>query len=206
MIDEDIQDLINSDEADAGFELLWQRYRLPCVQFLAQRHPSAPDDEIASAVTDAFLQLYQNPPGTGRPIRNHLFLVANRRLIDGLRKRGAQRRGGMVEWVELDDPDVAEPVKDSDQDQFQFDDVAVNEMRARLERVYEELRPGHQRSLLIIICEALPDRVYLADFPDLMRERGLTPPCMATLKRALTELRRRLASDPVLRKLKPQYP
>ena len=57
---------------------------------------------------------------------------------------------------------------------------------------------------LNIIRDALPDRVYLGDFPDLLRERGIAPPRPATLKRSLQELRRKLADDPVLRNLRTQ--
>ncbi|MFT5468474.1 MAG: DNA-directed RNA polymerase specialized sigma24 family protein [Verrucomicrobiales bacterium] len=205
--DDDIQNLIRSGDADAGFELLWQRYRLPAVQFLASRYPTAADDEIASAVTDAFLQLFEKRtdlPDPNRPLRNQLFFVANRRLIDGLRKSSAQRRGGGAEMIPLDDPAVEHPKATTTPTQQLLDLVTVNEMRERLHGICDTLRSVHQRGLLAIISDALPDRVYLADFPDLMRERGLTPPCHATLKRSLQELRRKLAGDPVLRRLKPQ--
>lgn len=200
MIDEDIQSLIASGDTNAGFELLWQRYRLPCVQFLAHRHPSAPDDEIASAVTDAFLQLHEfAEPDKSRPIRNQLFFIASRRLIDGLRKMGAQRRGGEAEIVTLEDAE--EPRCKTQQ---LLDDVTINEMRARLRHVRETVQSAHQRILLAIMSDALPNRVYLADFPDLMRERGFPPPCNSTLKRSLQEVRRKLAADPVLKRLKPE--
>lgn len=205
MIDDDIQNLISEGDADAGFELLWQRYRTPCVQFLASRYPTAADDEIASAVTDAFLQLYRDAEADAtRPLRNRLFFVANRRLIDGLRKLSAQRRGGDAQMIALDDPDVETPRAIGTSTQQLLDKITINEMRRRLQRIRETLRSVHQRGLLTIISDALPDRVYLADFPDLMRERGMEPPCTATLKRSLQELRRKLAGDPVLRRLKPQ--
>ena len=203
--DQDILDLLSANQADLGFDLLWQRYRVPCVRFLTQRFPGAPDDEIASAVTDAFLQLYESEKklslsAKDHPLYHQLFFFANRRLIDSYRKRTAQRRGGRAEWLVLDEG--AEMSADTHRPLV--DELVINEVRARLDTVGERLKSAKQRSILNIIRDSLPDRVYLGDFPDLLRERGIAPPRPATLKRSLQELRRKLGEDPVLRNLRTQ--
>ena len=201
--DQDILELITSGQRDLGFDLLWQRYRVPCVRFLTQRFPTAPDDEIASAVTDGFLQLYESDKklalGAGdRPLYHQLFFFANRRLIDAYRKRTAQRRGGNMEWLVLEESGEMA----ADRHQPLTDELLINEVRRRLEVLGEGMRSEHQRGILAIIRDALPNRVYLGDFEELMRERGMKPPRPATLKRSLQELRRKLADDPVLRNLR----
>ena len=201
--DHDILELLAAGQAELGFDLLWQRYRLPCVRFLTQRFPTAPDDEVASAVTDAFLQLFDSDKklalGAGdHPLYHQLFFFANRRMIDAYRKRTAQRRGGNMEWLLLDESAGMA----ADHHRPLTDELLINEVRRRLEVLGEGLRSEHQRGILSIIREALPDRVYLGDFEDLMRERGMKPPRPATLKRSLQEVRRKLADDPVLRNLR----
>ena len=201
--DQDILDLLAAGQADLGFDLLWQRYRVPCVRFLTQRFPTAPDDEIASAVTDAFLQLYESDrkmpiSKKDHPIYHQLFFFANRRMIDAYRKRTAQRRGGNSEWLVLEEASSAA----ADHHRPLADELVINEVRQRLVKVGEGLKSEHQRGILTIIQDSLPDRVYLGDFPDLMRERGIAPPRPATLKRSLQEVRRKLADDPVLRNLR----
>jgi len=203
--DQDIVDLLAAGQAELGFDLLWQRYRLPCVKFLTQRFPAAPDDEIASAVTDAFLQMYESDKkmpisGGDHPIYHQLFFFANRRLIDSYRKRTAQRRGGNVEWLVLDEGAQMAV----DHHHALADELVINEVRRRLESLGEGFKSDHQRSILQIISESLPDRVYLGDFPDLLKARGIKPPRPATLKRSLQEVRRKLADDPVLRNLRTQ--
>ena len=200
--DQDIRNLLHSGEADTGFELLWQRYRLPCVQFLAHKYPTAKDDDVATAVTDAFLQMHENFSQLSEKIqlRNHLFFVSNRRLIDLLRKSSAQRRGGDVTWVILEDDEIEPTVPD--ESKVLMDEVLVHEIRERLQSFGERLTSNHQRSILAVMIDALPHRVYLGDFPDLLRERGYEPPCQATLKRSLRELRKKLADDAVLQTLR----
>jgi len=201
--DQDILELVAAGQADLGFDLLWQRYRIPCIRFLTQRFPTAPDDEIASAVTDAYLQLFDSNqqwslgPGD-RPLYHQLFFFANRRMIDAYRRRTAQRRGGNAEWLVLEE---SGPMA-ADQHRALTDELLINEVRRRLEFLEEGLRSEHQRGILRIIRDALPDRVYLGDFEDLMLERGMKPPRPTTMKRSLQELRRKLADDPVLRNLR----
>lgn len=201
--DQDILELVASGQAELGFDLLWQRYRIPCVRFLTQRFPTAPDDEIASAVTDAFLQLFDSDKKLGlgagdRPLYHQVFFFANRRMIDAYRKRTAQRRGGNAEWLVLEE---SGPMA-ADEHGALTDEILINEVRRRLEFLEEGLRSEHQRGILKIIRDALPERVYLGDFEDLMRKSGMTPPKPTTLKRSLQELRRKLAEDPVLRNLR----
>ena len=201
--DQDILDLLAANQAELGFDLLWQRYRMACVRFLAQRFPQAPDDEIASAVTDAFLQFYKSAQKMSigpqdHPLYHQLFFFANRRMIDAYRRRTAQRRGGHAEWLVLEEGTEAAV----DQHSSLTDDVLVNEVRRRLEVLGEGMRSEHQKGILAIIRDALPNRVYLGDLADLMIERGMKPPRPATMKRSLQELRRKLADDPVLRNLR----
>ena len=203
--DQDILDLLAANQVDLGFDLLWQRYRVPCIRFLAQRFPTAPDDEIASAVTDAFMQLYESEKmmsitNDDHPLYHQLFFFANRRLIDSYRKRSAEKRGGKAEWLVLED--AGEMAADTHRPLA--DELVINEVRARLDTVGKLLKSDHQRRILNIIRDSLPDRVYLGDFPDLLRQRGIAPPRPATLKRSLQELRRKLAADPVLRNLRTQ--
>ena len=201
--DQDILDLLAADQSELGFDLMWQRYRMPCVRFLAHRFPQAPDDEVASAVTDAFLQFYESDRKMGigaqdHPLYHQLFFFANRRMIDAYRKRTAQRRGGHAEWLVLEEGTEAS----ADQHAALTDEILINEVRRRLEVLGEGLRSDHQRGILEIIRDALPNRVYLGDLADLMTERGMKPPRPATMKRSLQELRRKLADDPVLRNLR----
>jgi hypothetical protein len=201
--DHDILELLEAGQAELGFDLLWQRYRLPCVRFLTQRFPKAPDDEIASAVTDAFLQLFDSDKklalGAGdHPLYHQLFFFSNRRMIDAYRKRTAQRRGGNAEWLVLDESGAMAV----DHHGALTDEILINEVRRRLELIGEEMRSDHQRGILTIMREALPERVYLGDFESLMVERGMKPPRPATMKRSLQEVRRKLADDPVLRNLR----
>ena len=196
-------ELLAAGQAELGFDLLWQRYRVACVRFLTQRFPTAPDDEISSAVTDAFLQLFDSdrklPLGEGdHPLYHQLFFFANRRMIDAYRKRTAQRRGGNAEWLVLEESAAMA----ADQHGALTDEILVNEVRRRLELIGEGIRSEHQRSILAIMRDALPERVYLSDFESLMIERGMKPPRPATLKRSLQEVRRKLADDPVLRNLR----
>ena len=201
--DQDILDLLNADDAETGFDLLWERYRQACVRFLAQRFPRAPDDEIASAVTDAFLQFFDSRKKLGigaqdHPLCHQLFFFANRRMIDAYRRRTAQRRGGHAEWLLFEDGTEAS----RDHHHALTDELLINEVRRRLEVLGEGMRSEHQRGILTIISESLPSRVYLGDLADLMVARGMTPPRPATMKRSLQELRRKLADDPVLRNLR----
>ncbi|MGI9241967.1 MAG: ECF-type sigma factor [Verrucomicrobiales bacterium] len=200
--DQDILELMAAGQTDLGFDLLWQRYRVPCVRFLTQRFPTAPDDEIASAVTDAYLQLFDSDkkwslePGQ-RPLYHQIFFFANRRMIDAYRRRTAQRRGGNTEWLVLEESGAMAV----DQHGALTDEILINEVRRRLEFLEGGLRSDYQRGILRIIRDALPNRVYLGDFEDLMRENGMEPPRPTTMKRSLQELRRKLADDPVLRNL-----
>lgn len=201
--DDDILELIAAGQAEMGFDLLWERYRVPCVRFLTQRFPTSPDDEIVSAVTDAYLQLFDSDKklalGSGdRPLYHQLFFFANRRMIDAYRKRTAQRRGGNAEWLILEE--VGEMAMDSHV--ALTDEVLINEVRRRLEMLSEGMRSDHQRGILTIISDSLPERIYLSDFESLMIERGMKPPRPATMKRSLQEVRRKLADDPVLRNLR----
>ena len=132
--DQDILDLLAEGQSELGFDLLWQRYRVPCVRFLTQRFPAAPDDEIASAVTDGFLQLYDSDKkwslgASDHPLYHQLFFFANRRLIDAYRKRTAQRRGGNMEWLLLEESGEMA----ADHHRPLTDELVINEVRRRLE-------------------------------------------------------------------------
>ena len=162
--DDDILELLAAGQAELGFDLLWQRYRIPCVRFLTQRFPTSPDDEIASAVTDAFLQLFDSDKkwalgAEDRPLYHQLFFFANRRMIDAYRKRTAQRRGGNAEWLVLDESGAMA----ADQHVALTDNILINEVRRRLELLGEDMRSDHQRGILAIIGEALPERIYLSE-------------------------------------------
>ncbi|MFT4548399.1 MAG: DNA-directed RNA polymerase specialized sigma24 family protein [Verrucomicrobiales bacterium] len=201
--DDDIKELLAAGQAELGFDLLWQRYRVPCVRFLTQRFPTAPDDEVASAVTDAFLQLFDSDKKRSLaeddyPLYHQLFFFANRRLIDAYRKRTAQRRGGNAEWLVLEESGAMA----ADHHGALTDEILINEVRRRLELLGEGMRSEHQRGILAIIGDALPERIYLSDFESMMIERGMKPPRPATMKRSLQEVRRKLADDPVLRNLR----
>ena len=131
--DQDILDLLAEGQSELGFDLLWQRYRVPCVRFLTQRFPAAPDDEIASAVTDGFLQLYDSDKkwslgASDHPLYHQLFFFANRRLIDAYRKRTAQRRGGNMEWLLLEESGEMA----ADHHRPLTDELVINEVRHRL--------------------------------------------------------------------------
>ena len=80
----------------------------------------------------------------------------------------------------------------------------VNEVRDRLILLHDHLSSSHQRCILKVISDSLPDRVYLGDLPDMLRARGIEPPRPNTLKRSLQELRRKLAADLVLQGLRTQ--
>ena len=204
--DADLQDLLDSGDVDAACEELWRRYRLRCLQFLVSKFPAAEDDQTASAVADGFLQLRTalgaREPGVEWPLRNRLFLFATRRVIDLTRKRSAKRRGGEAEWLFLDAENTGE-VGDEAFGRL-LDDIMVNEVRERLVLLREHLTSSHQQGILTVISDSLPDRVYLGDLPDMLRERGIEPPRPNTLKRSLQELRRKLAADPVLQSLRSQ--
>ena len=204
--DADLQDLLDSGEVEAVCEELWRRYRLNCIHFLVAKFPGASDDQIASAVADGFLQLrtalIEREPGVEWPLRNRLFLFATRRVLDALRKRSAKRRGGDVEWLFLDSDHTGE-IGDEALGQL-IDDIMVNEVRDRLILLRDHLTSSHQRGILTVICDSLPERVYLGDLPEMLRARGIEPPRPNTLKRSLQEVRRKLAADPVLQSLRTQ--
>ena len=203
--DADIQALLDSDEIEAACEQLWRRYQLKCIQFLTVKFPSATDDEIASGVADAFVQIHSGlqtrEHGVEWALRNRLFLFATRRVLDAMRKSSAKRRGGGVEWFFL----YANEGEVSDEAFGQLiDGIVVNEVRERLLDLRKHIRSSKQRSILTIIGESLPDRVYLGDLPDMLRARGFESQKPTTLKRSLQELRRKLAKDPVLQNLRTQ--
>ncbi len=201
--DADIQLLLDEGETDAACGELWRRYRLKCVQFLAVKFPNTADDVIASGVADAFLQLHEalekREAGVEWPLRNRLFLFATRRVLDAVRRGSAKRRGGDVEWLMLDEQ--SGEIGDREFGQL-IDEIVVNEVRERLLDLRRHISSPNQQRILTVICETLPNRVYLGDLPDMLRERGFEPPRPTTLKRSLQELRRKLARDPVLRDLR----
>lgn len=99
--------LLESDPAqkEQGIRLLKQRYERPVMAFLADHFPDLPADERATAINDAWLEIYHRSiEGTlnmDHELAGLIFTVAKRRAIDARRRRStdAERTAHLAEHV-----------------------------------------------------------------------------------------------------------
>lgn len=89
--------LLGSDlEKREAVQKLFQRYRKRLMSFLEDKRPYIPSDEAATAVNNAFIELYEKACEGNldleKPIRSLLFTIADRRAVDEFRRYSATRR------------------------------------------------------------------------------------------------------------------
>ncbi len=89
--------LLGTDaEKRESIRLLYLRYRERLMCWLERAVSFIPVDEVATAINDAFVEIYTkavaNELNVDRPLRPLIFTVAYRRAVDGVRKRSARQK------------------------------------------------------------------------------------------------------------------
>lgn len=144
---------------------LYRTYARPLYHYLRWRHCLEPDAE--DLVQTLFLNLFQGDqlgnldPENGR-LRTYLMLCANNAMADGIKKRGAQKRGGSqppLSWDELKAArgEEFEPI-DHRTPEENFDRLWALELLGRsIDRISEEIRKEAGEEFLLLKGALLPE-------------------------------------------------
>ena len=104
-------DTAGAEDAQAAWEHLYRLYCFPVYAFIRRR--GRPRPEAQDLTQDFFVHLIERgtlrrvDPGKGR-FRTFLLGSLEYFLVDAARREGAQKHGGGVRFIFLDDPDAAE--------------------------------------------------------------------------------------------------
>jgi len=97
-IDLEIQVGLLGDEQERreAITKLFSRYKERLMCWLENKHPLVPSDDLATAVHNAFIEVYRmaedRPKALDDPLRPLLFTIADRRAVDESRKYLRRRR------------------------------------------------------------------------------------------------------------------
>lgn len=80
----------SENERRAAITGLFKRYKERLMAFLEHRHPVIPAEDLATAIHNAFIEIYRmadsRPKDLEEPLRPLLFTIADRRAVDEFRK------------------------------------------------------------------------------------------------------------------------
>lgn len=137
---------------------LYHRYKERLMIFLENKYPFLPAEDAASAVHDAFIEIFRmsetRPKDLEKPIRPLLFTIADRRTVDLLRKQSRR-----VKSDNRITEDIGEALQGTETGNAWRDFCAQRENRELLSAVKQEFRefvgtlPKKQRLVAGVIMD-----------------------------------------------------
>ncbi|HRI81256.1 MAG TPA: hypothetical protein PLF88_02385 [Opitutaceae bacterium] len=167
--------LLESDpgQKEQGIRLLKQRYERPVMAFLADHFPDLPADERATAINDAWLEIYhrsiEGSLDMDRELAGLIFTVAKRRAIDARRRHATDgdRAAHLAEHV--GDYLVGTSIG------ADWRMAAIREHTADISREFREfvktLKAPQQRRVATVMADALPDWMTDREIADEVKRR-----------------------------------